>query len=79
MAQSAGSPKTPLAIDSVRKRRPSETQLRWHRRSTQVKLVILAKKGINLDALLRAKPANVTLPLEPTYEQPIDDPTEATE
>ena len=79
MVQSAGSAKTPLAIDSFWEGRSSEAQLRWQRRSTQVKLATLATKMINLDTLPRTKPANVTLPLALTHKQPIDDPREATD
>ena len=44
-----------------------------------VKLAILARENITIDALLQPKPTNVRLPVELKYEMAIEDATEDTE
>ena len=46
---------------------------------THWKLALLAKEGIQLDNLLNDPPATVTYPPEPTYEEPVENHTQATE
>ena len=45
----------------------------------QWKLALLAKEGIQLDNLLNDPPSTVTYPPEPTYEEPVESHTQATE
>ena len=45
----------------------------------QWKLALLAKEGIQLENLLNDPPSTVTYPPEPTYEEPVENHTQATE
>ena len=40
---------------------------------------IVGEEGIQLELLLNGPPSTVTFPPEPTYEEPVENPTQATE
>ena len=80
MAQSAAeSKKTPLHIEAFWEKPTATPPLTWDKWHQQWKLALLAKVGIQLDNLLNDPPAAVTYPPEPTYEEPVENHTQATE
>ena len=81
MAQSAAdSKKTPLHIEAFWVKPTATPPLTWDKWTQQWKLALLAKEGIQLDNLLENDPpATVTYPPEPTYEEPVENHTQATE
>ena len=81
MAQSAlkDSGKSPLGIQPFWEKATLEPPLRWEHWRTQLKLAILARKGIEVDLLLADPPENVILPLEPAYEDAVENPTAQSE
>ena len=80
MAQSAAdSKKTPLHIEEFWEKPTATPPLTWDKWTQQWKLALLAKEGIQLDTLLNDPPATVTYPPEPTYEEPVENHTQATE
>ena len=81
MAQSAlkDSGKSPLGIQPFWEKATLEPPLRWEHWTTQLKLSILAREGIEVDLLLADPPENVILPLEPTYEDAVENPTAQSE
>ena len=78
MAQSAlkDSGKSPLGIQPFWEKATLEPPLRWEHWRTQLKLAILARE---VDLLLADPPENVTLPLEPAYEDAVENPTAQSE
>ena len=80
MAQSAAeSKKTPLHVDAFCEKPTATPPLTWDKWTQQVKLALLAKKGIQLENLWKDPPTAVTYPLEPTYEEPVENHTQANE
>ena len=80
MAQSAAdSKKTPLHIEAFWEKPTATPSLTWDKWTQQWKLALLAKEGIQLDNLLTEPPSTVTYPPEPTYEDPVENHTQATE
>ena len=80
MAQSAAhSKKTPLHIEAFWEKPTATPPLTWDKWTQQWKLALLAKEGIQLDNLLNDPPSTVTYPTEPTYEEPVENHTQATE
>ena len=49
--------------------------MRWERWRIILKLAILAKEGISINILQEAPPDKVTFPLEPIYEQDVENST----
>ena len=79
MAQSAAeSKKMPLHVDAFWEK-PTATPLTWEKWIQQWKLALLAREGIRLDNLLNDPPTAVTYPPKPTYEEPVENHTQATE
>ena len=80
MAQpAADSKKTPLHIEAFWEKPTATPPLTWDKWTQQWKLALLAKEGIQLDNLLNDPPSTVTYPPEPTYEEPVENHTQATE
>ena len=80
MAQSAAeSKKTPLHVDAFWEKPTATPPLTWDKWTQQWKLALLAKEGIQLEHLLNEPPATVTYPTEPTYEEPVENHTQANE
>ena len=80
MAQSAAdSKKTSLHIEEFWEKPTATPPLTWDKWTQQWKLALLAKEGIQLDNLLNDPPSTVTYPLEPIYEEPVENHTQATE
>ena len=80
MAQPAAeSKKTPLHVDAFWEKPSVTPPLTWDKWTQQWKLALLAKEGIQLDNLLIDQPSAVTYPPEPTYEEPVENHTQATE
>ena len=80
MAQSAvGSKKTPLHIEAFWEKPTATPPLTRDKWTQQWKLAVLAKEGILLDNRLYAPPSTVTYPSEPTYEEPVENHTQATQ
>ena len=80
MAQSAtDSKKTPLHIEAFWEKPTATPSLTWDKWTQQWKLALLAKEGIQLDNLLNDPPLTVTYPSELTYEDPVENHTQATE
>ena len=80
MAQSAAdSKKTPLHIEAFWEKPTVTPPLTWEKWTQQWKLALLAKEGVQLDTLLNDPPGTVTYPPEPTYEEPVENHTQATE
>ena len=80
MAQSAtDSKKTPLHIEAFWEKPTATPSLTWDKSTQQWKLALLAKEGVQLDNLLNDPPSTVTYPPEPTYEDPVENHTQATE
>ena len=80
MAQSAAdSKKTPLHIEAFWEKPTATPTLTWDKWTQNWKLALLAKEGIQLDTLLDDPPASVNYPPEPTYEEPVENHTQATE
>ena len=69
----------PQARDLFWEKASAEPPLRWERWSTQVQLAILDEECITLYFFLGQKPGSMHLSPTPNYEQPMDDPNEATE
>ena len=80
MAQSAAEQKkTPLHVDAFWENPTATPPLTWDKWTQQWKLALLAKEGIQLENLLNDPPTAVTYPPEPTYEEPVEKHTQATE
>ena len=83
MAQSAlkDSGKSPLGIQPFWEKGTLEPPIRWEHWRTQLKLAILAREGIEVDLLLADPRENVILilPLEPAYEDAVENPTAQSE
>ena len=80
MAQSAvESKKTPLYVDEFWEKPTATPLLTWERWSQQWMLALLAKERIQFKNLLNDPPTAVTYPPEPTYEEPVENHTQATE
>ena len=80
MAQSAAeSKKTPLHVDAFWEKPTATPSLTWEKWTQQWMLALLAKEGIQLDNLLNDPSTAVTYPPEPTYEEPVENHTQATE
>ena len=71
--------KTPLSIELLWEQPTSEPPIRWEKQRIQLQLAILTRENNALDTLLSQKPKQLTLPKEPKYEEPINDPTEQSE
>ena len=71
MAQSATQKRTPLGIEHFREKPSADPTLKWEKWQMQAKLALHARENIALDILLKPKPDNVQLPLEPIYESTI--------
>ena len=71
--------KTPLSIEPLWERPTLDPPIRCEKWRIQVKLAILARENITLDTLLRTKPTNVRLPVEPKSELAIENATEDSE
>ena len=80
MAQpAADSKKTPLHREAFWEKPTATPPLTWIKLTQQWKLALLAKEGIQLDTLLNDPPTTVTYPPEPTYEEPVENHTQATD
>ena len=80
MAQSAvEAKKTPLHVDAFWEKSTATPPLTWDTWTQQWKLALLAKEGIQLELLLNEPPATVRYPTEPTYREPMENHTQATE
>ena len=80
MAQSAAESKsTPRHLEAFWEKPTATPPLTWDKWHQQWKLALLAKEGIQLDNLLNDPPAAVTYPPELTYEEPVENNTQATE
>ena len=80
MAQSAAdSGKTPLHIDAFWERPTVTPPLSWDKWTQQWKLALLAKEGIQIETLMIGPPSAVTYPQETTYEEPVENHTQAKE
>ena len=80
MAQSVReSRKTPLSIEPFWKRPTSDPPIRWEKWRIQLKLAILARENMKVDALLQTKATTVRLPVKPKYKLAIKDSTKDTE
>ena len=80
MAQSAAkSKKTPLHVDAFLEKPTATPPLTWDKWKQQWKLALPAKEGTQLERLLNDPPATETYPPEPTYEEPVEIHTQATE
>ena len=79
MAQSAGKERAVLGIEPFWEKPTLEPPLRWDRCQIMLKLAIMAKDGISIEAL-REDPANkVTLLSEPVYEDNVENSTSQSE
>ena len=81
MAQSAlkDSGKSPLGIQPFWEKATLEPSLRWEYWRTQLKLAILARKGIVVDILLADPLEHVILPPKLAYEDAVENPTAQSE
>ena len=80
MAQSAAeSKKTSLHVVAFWEKSTATPSLTWEKWTQQWKLALLAKEGIQLDNLLNDPPTGVSYPPKPTYEEPVENHTQATE
>ena len=80
LAQSAAESKeTPLHVDAFWENPSATSPVTWDKWTQQWKLALLAKEGIQLELLLKEPPATVTYPPEPTYVEPVENPTQASE
>ena len=80
MAQSAiDSRKTPLLNDAFREKPTIKPALPWDKWTQQWKLAFWAKEGIQMETMINGPPTAVTLPSEPTHEEPVQNHTHATE
>ena len=81
MAQSAlkDSDNSPFGIQPFWEKATLEPPLRWEYWRKQIKVTILARKGIVVDLLLADPPEHVILPPEPAYEDAVESPTAQSE
>ena len=80
MAQSAAeSRKTRLHVDAFLEKPTVTPLLSWDKGTQQWKLALLANEGIQLEQLLNGPCSTVTYPPQPTYEEPVENHTQATE
>ena len=80
MAQSAAdSRKSPLQIDAFWEKPTITPPLSWDKWTQQWKLALLVKEGIQLETLINGPPSAIPYPTEPTYEEPEENHTQATE
>ena len=80
MAQAAAeSRKTPLHVAAFWEKTTVTPPLSWYKWSKQWKFALLAKEGIQFDLLLNGSHSTVPHPPEPTYEEPVENHTQATE
>ena len=80
MAQSAAESKRKhLYVDAFLEKPTATPPVTWDKWTQQWKLALLAKEGSLLDNLLNDSPTAVTYPPEPTYEEPVENHTQATE
>ena len=80
MAQSsAESKKTPLHVDAFWEKPTATPPLTWDKWTQQWKPTLLAKERNKLENLLNDPPTAVTYPPEQTYEEPVENHTQATE
>ena len=79
MTQSAAvSRKTPPHVDAFWEKPKVTPPLSLDKWTQQWKLALLAKIGIQLEHMLNGKRSTVTYPPEPTYEEPVENHTQAT-
>ena len=64
-----------LGIELFWERPTLEPSLRWEPWNIILKLAIFAKEGISIDILREAPPGKVNFPLEPIYEEDVDNST----
>ena len=76
MAQPAGYSKNPLNINPFWVKASAEPPLGWSKWAAILEMAVIAKDGIEVRNLLRAKPPLVE-PTEPIYEVEIISETEA--
>ena len=79
MAQPAAEKKTPLHVDAFWEKPTATPPLTWDKWTQQGKLALLAKEGIQLKSLLNDPPTAENYPPGPTYEEPVENHTQATE
>ena len=79
MAQSAGKERAVLGIQPFWENPTLEPPLRWDRWQIMLKLAILAKDGISIDALREEPPNKVTLLSEPIHEDNVENSTSQSE
>ena len=80
MAQAAAeSKKTPFHVDAFWEKPTATPPLTWDKWTQQWKLTLLTKERIQLEHLLNDPPATVTYTPEPTYKEPVENHTQATE
>ena len=75
MAQSATKERALLGIEPFWEKPTLEPPLRWDRWQIMLKLAIMAKEGISIDILLEDPQGKVILPLEPIYEDNVENST----
>ena len=79
MAQSAEKSKTILGLETFWEKPSSNPPTPWEKWRSQLKMALVAKTKIELDALLREKPTTLTYPPEPVEEQPVQNSTQTME
>ena len=72
MAQSATKGRALLGIKRFWEKPTLEPPLRWDRWQIMLKLAIMAKEGFSIDILLEDHPHKIILPLEPIYEDNVE-------
>ena len=72
MAQSAVKERALLGIELFWEKPTLEPPLRWERWQIMLKLAILPKEGISIDTLREDPPNKVTFPLEPIYDENVE-------
>ena len=75
MAQSAPIDQALLGIKPFWERPKLEPPLRWERCRIILKSASLAKGGISIDILQETSQDKITFPLEPLYEEDVDNST----
>ena len=80
MEQSSGDfKKTPLHIDAFWEKLTVTPPLSWDKWAQQRELILMAKKGMQHESLINRPSSTVTYLPEPTYEEPVENHTQATE
>ena len=79
MAKSANKERALLGIEPFWEKPTLEPPLGWDRWQIMLKLAIMAKEGISIDIRLEDPPDKVILPLEPKYENNVENSTSQSE